>query len=142
MPGDPERIARFMLKEVTRAIGEFTMIDEGDRVAVAISGGKDSRAMLELLLRHRRQVPYDYDLLALHVVGTKAGLPDPRPELEPWLKSLGVDHQFVPLALQPDEPLPLNCFRCSWNRRKTLFTAAVDQGYRRLASVTTPTTRR
>ena len=133
MSGDLDRIAHFLLKEVTRAIGEFELIDEADRVAVAVSGGKDSRAMLELLLRHRRKMPYDYDLIALHVVGTEAGLPDLRPELEPWLKSLGVDHRFVPLALPPEEPLPLNCFRCSWNRRKALFTTAADLGCTRLA---------
>jgi tRNA 2-thiocytidine biosynthesis protein TtcA len=133
MSGDLGRITHFLLKEVTRAIGEFALIDEGDRVAVAVSGGKDSRTLLELLLRHRRKMPCDYDLIALHVVGTEAGLPDLRPELEPWLKSLGVEHHFVPLALPPDEPLPLNCFRCSWNRRKALFTAAVDLGCKKLA---------
>jgi tRNA 2-thiocytidine biosynthesis protein TtcA len=100
---------------------------------VAVSGGKDSRAMLDLLLRHRRQVPYHYHLLAIHVDGTAAGLPDLRPGLGPWLDSLGVEHHFVPLALPPDEPLPLNCFRCSWNRRKTLFTTAVDLGCKKLA---------
>jgi tRNA(Ile)-lysidine synthase TilS/MesJ len=72
-------------------------------------------------------------LLALHIVGTEAGLPDLRPELEPWLKNLDVDHCFVPLALSPEEPLPLNCFRCSWNRRKALFTTAVALGCNKLA---------
>jgi tRNA(Ile)-lysidine synthase TilS/MesJ len=130
---DPDRISYFLLKEVTRAVGEFELIDDGDRVAVAISGGKDSRTMLDLLLRHRRKVPYSYDLLALHVVGTEAGLPDLRPALEPWFRDLEVDYRFVPLALPPDEPLPLNCFRCSWNRRKTLFTAGVDLDCHKLA---------
>ncbi|MGD2143891.1 MAG: tRNA 2-thiocytidine(32) synthetase TtcA, partial [Anaerolineae bacterium] len=130
---DPERIAYFLLKEVTRAIGEFELIDDGDQVAVAVSGGKDSRTMLDLLLRHRRNVPYDYELLALHVTGTEAGLPDLRPELEPWFRDLGVDYRFVPMALPPDEPLPLDCFRCSWNRRKALFTASVDLGCKKLA---------
>jgi tRNA(Ile)-lysidine synthase TilS/MesJ len=133
MTGHLDRIAHFLLKEVTRAVGEFALIDDGDRVAVAVSGGKDSRATLDLLLRHRRKVPYDYDMIALHVVGSEAGLPDLRPTLEPWLEALGVASHFVPLALPPDEPLPLNCFRCSWNRRKTLFTAAVDLGCRKLA---------
>jgi len=128
-----DRIAYFLLKEVTRAIGEFELIDDGDRVAVAVSGGKDSRTMLDLLLRHRRKVRYEYDLLALHVVGTEAGLPDLRPDLEPWFQDLGVDYRFVPMDLPPDEPLPINCFRCSWNRRKTLFTASVDLGYHTLA---------
>jgi len=130
---DPDRIAYFLLKEVTQAIGEFELIADGDRVAVAVSGGKDSRAMLDLLLRHRRKVPYDYDLLALHVDGSAAGLPDLRPELEPWFRQLDVDYRFVPLDLPPDEPLPLDCFRCSWIRRKTLFTASVANDCRQVA---------
>jgi tRNA 2-thiocytidine biosynthesis protein TtcA len=133
MSGNLDRIAHFLLKEVTRAIGEFALISEGDRVGVALSGGNDSRALLELLLRHRRKMRCEYDLLALHVVGIDAGLPDLRPELKAWLESLGVEHHFVPLALPPNEPLPLDCFRCSWNRRKTLFTAAAELGCTKLA---------
>ncbi len=130
---DPDRIAFFLLKEVTRAIGEFELIAEGDKVAVAVSGGKDSRALLELLLRHRARVPLHYDLLALHVVGTSAGLPDRRSDLEAWFQRLGVEYHFSPLELPPDEPLPLDCFRCSWNRRKALFITAHEHGCKKLA---------
>lgn len=130
---DLDRIAYFLLKDLTRAVGEFGLIDPGDRVAAAVSGGKDSRVMLDLLLRHRRKVPYDYELLALHVVGTEAGLPDLRPQIEPWLRDLGIEVRMVPLELPPAEPLPLDCFRCSWNRRKALFEASVDLGCAKLA---------
>jgi tRNA 2-thiocytidine biosynthesis protein TtcA len=130
---DSNRLAFYLLKEVTRAIGEFDLIAEGDHVAVAVSGGKDSRALLELLVRHRRRVRYQYDLSALHVSCTVAGFPDLRPDLEPRFKELGVAYRFVPLELPPDEPLPLDCFRCSWNRRKALFTTAVGLGCNKLA---------
>jgi len=130
---DADRIARFLLREVTRAIGQFRLIDEGDRIAVAVSGGKDSRTMLDLLLRHRERMPYQYELLALHADGTAAGLPDVRAELEPWLEERGVPYRVVPLDLPSDEPLPLDCFRCSWIRRKTLFTACVEAGCEKLA---------
>ncbi len=130
---DQERIADFLLKDVTRAIGQFRLIEDGDRVATAISGGRDSWSMLDLLLRQRRQVPYPYEILALHVVATEAGLPDLRPELRPWLRERGVESHFVPIDLPPGEPLPLDCFRCSWNRRKALFTATADLGCHKLA---------
>jgi tRNA 2-thiocytidine biosynthesis protein TtcA len=133
MASDPDRILFFLQKPVFRACKEFDLLAEGDRVAVAISGGKDSRALLHLLLRYRRKVPFHYELLALHIVGTSAGFPDLRLELEPWLQELGVEYHFAPLELRPDEPLPLDCFRCSWNRRKALFTAAVDLGCSKLA---------
>ncbi len=130
---DFDRIAFFLLKSITRAIGEFDLVAEGDRVAVAVSGGKDSRALLELLIRHQHKVPYQYDLLALHVVGTSVGFPDLQPQLEPWFRELGVEYHFAPLELPPEEPLPLDCFRCSWNRRKALFTATVGLGCNKLA---------
>ena len=122
-----------LLKEVTRAAGEFSLFAEGDRVAVAVSGGKDSRALLELLLAHRRKSRCRYELLALHVVGTSAGFADLRPVLEPWFEQKGVSYHFTHLEPPPGEPLPLDCFRCSWNRRKALFTAAVELGCRKLA---------
>jgi tRNA(Ile)-lysidine synthase TilS/MesJ len=130
---DHERVAHFLLKPITRACKEFDLLAEGDRVAVAVSGGKDSRALLQLLLYHQRKAAYRYKLLALHVVGTVAGFPDLRPELEPWFRELEVEYHFVPLELAPEESLPLDCFRCSWNRRRALFTASVEQGCGKLA---------
>jgi tRNA 2-thiocytidine biosynthesis protein TtcA len=133
MTHDPDRAAFFLLKPVARACKEFNLLAEGDRVAVAISGGKDSRALLDLLLRYQKRVPFSYSLMALHIVGTSAGFADLRPQLEPWFQSLGVTYHFAPLELPPGEPLPLECFRCSWNRRKALFAAAADLGCNKLA---------
>jgi tRNA 2-thiocytidine biosynthesis protein TtcA len=130
---DPERIASFLIKPVARACKEFDLLTEGDRVAVAVSGGKDSRALLDLLLCYQRRVPYNYELVALHVVGTPASSPSQSLELESWFQRRDVAYHFVPLELPPEEPLPLDCFRCSWNRRKALFTAAVGQGCDKLA---------
>lgn len=130
---DPDRIAYFLLKPVARACKEFDLLAEGDRVAVAVSGGKDSRALLDLLLRYHARVPFSYNLVALHIVGISAGFPDLRPELEPWFRELGVEYRFAPLELPDGEPLPLDCHRCSWNRRKALFTAAVELECNKLA---------
>ena len=130
---DPDRIASFLLKPVARACKEFDLLAEGDRVAVAVSGGKDSRTLLDLLLRYRARVPFSYGLVALHVVGTSADFPNLRPELEPWFQELGVDYHFAPLELPPGEALPLDCHRCAWNRRKALFTAAAGMGCNKLA---------
>lgn len=131
--GDPDRIARFLLKPFARACKEFGLLEEGDRVAVAVSGGKDSRTLLDLLLRYRERVPFSYELVALHVVGVRVGFPDLTGTLEPWFRELGVAYRFVELELPPEEPLPLNCFRCSWNRRKALFLAADELGCNKLA---------
>ena len=130
---DPDRIAHFLLKPFARACKEFDLLAAADRVAVAVSGGKDSRTMLDLLLRYRRRVPFDYEVAAIHVVGTEAGLPDVTGTLVPWFEALGVDYHLVPIDLPENEPLPMDCFRCAWNRRKTLFQTAHGLGYPKLA---------
>ncbi len=122
-----------MLKSFARACKEFDLLAEGDRVAVALSGGKDSTSLLDLMLRYRERAGFPYEVVAIHVVGTEAGFPDLTGTLAPWLEALGVDYRFVPLELPPEEPLPLNCFRCSWNRRKALFLAADALGCNKLA---------
>ena len=130
---DPDHIAHFLLKPFARACKEFDLLAAGDRIAVAVSGGKDSRTMLDLLLRYRERVPFDYEIVAIHVVGTQAGLPDVTGTLEPWFEALGVDYHLVPIDLPENEPLPMDCFRCAWNRRKTLFQTAHGLGYPKLA---------
>ena len=130
---DLERLRHFLLKRVRKALKEFELIAPGDRVAVGVSGGKDSRALLELLLRHRQTAPFGYDVVAVHVNGAAAGLPDVVPALAPWFAELGVAHAFVPLELPEGEPLPLDCHRCAWNRRKALLKAAAAHACSKLA---------
>ena len=57
MENDPDRLAYWLLKEINRAIREHGMIRDGERVAVAVSGGKDSLGLLRLLELRRRRVP-------------------------------------------------------------------------------------
>lgn len=128
---DPERIASFLLKHVARACKEFDLLAAGDRVAVAVSGGKDSRTLLDLLLRYRKRVPCE--LVAVHVDGAHLGLPDLREPLAQWCQERGVTSHFVPLELGPDDQPPLDCFRCSRQRRKALLTAADALGCNKLA---------
>jgi tRNA 2-thiocytidine biosynthesis protein TtcA len=126
-------VASYLLRPFARACKEFELLAAHDHIAVAVSGGKDSRSLLELLLRYRRRVPFDLNVTAIHVVGAPAGLPDLTDVLEPWFRRLDVEHHFVPLEIPPEEPLPMGCFRCSWNRRKALFATAVDLGCNKLA---------
>jgi tRNA 2-thiocytidine biosynthesis protein TtcA len=130
---DPDRIAFFLLKSVARACKEFDLLVNRDRVAVAVSGGKDSRVLLDLLLRYKKRVPFPYDLVALHVDGSAIGFPDLRLQLEPWFQEMGITYHFIPLELPPNEPQPLDCFRCAKNRRRALFTTAADLGCNKLA---------
>jgi tRNA 2-thiocytidine biosynthesis protein TtcA len=125
MPPDPARLAYWLLKDVNRAIRDYQMILGGDRVAVAVSGGKDSLTTLRLLDLRRQSVPESYSLVAIHVVGDARGaeIPQHDPLLD-WLASAGYETVVEPLLLPEGESLPLDCQRCTWNRRRTLFEAA------------------
>jgi tRNA 2-thiocytidine biosynthesis protein TtcA len=131
-PGGSEKAARrgyFLLKEVNRAIRDHRMIREDDRIAVAVSGGKDSLSLLTLLRMRQQCIPQSYEIVAVHVRGDARG-PDcpPNPGLIGWLKRHEYEYLEVALDLSPDEHLPLSCQRCAWNRRKTIFQAADDLG--------------
>lgn len=130
-----ERLAGFLLKKINKGVYEYGMIEDGDRIAVALSGGKDSFSLLELLRFRERFVPDKYTVAAIHVVGDARG-PDGFPwpaEMEDWLRDRGIEYLIRPSHLAEDEQLPMTCDRCTWNRRRTLFEMAGELGCNKLA---------
>jgi tRNA 2-thiocytidine biosynthesis protein TtcA len=123
---DPDRLAYFILKRVNQAIREFDMIRSGDRIAVAVSGGKDSLALLRLLQVARRTAAVPYELAAVHVRGDAGGITAPHLPLEEWLAAQGVPWHVVEPDISTGETVPLSCHRCTWLRRKALFHAAEE----------------
>lgn len=120
-----DKMAYWMLKSVNKAVYEYEMIAEGDRVAVAVSGGKDSLTLLTLLSKRQASAREKYSLSAIHLSGDGTGpVIPPNPELVDWLEATGVPTIVEPFSIPEDETLPLNCHRCTWNRRKQLFEIA------------------
>jgi tRNA 2-thiocytidine biosynthesis protein TtcA len=129
-----ERQIFFMLKRFNQAIREYHLLEDGDRVAVAVSGGKDSLALLRLLLARQIVQPERIDVMAVHL--TVPGVPGSRERaegLEAHFRALDVRHTIEPLALSEGETWPLPCHRCAWNRRKTLFTIVRRFGFNKVA---------
>lgn len=125
---DPDRLAFFILKNVGRAAREFALIRAGDRIAVAVSGGKDSLSLLRLLRSYRRTAGIDFTLAAVHVLGDAGGVMALHRPLADWLAAEDVPHRIVTPALAADDRPPLNCQRCTWLRRQALFQAADGLG--------------
>jgi tRNA 2-thiocytidine biosynthesis protein TtcA len=127
-----EGLEFYISKRVGRAIIDYKMIDNGDKVAVAVSGGKDSLALLKILRDRQKFVPIKYDLLALHV-----DLGYPRSfsrQLEKYFKKEKVKYRIVKSDDLKNTPRKdINCFWCSWNRRKNLFQTADKLGYNKIA---------
>jgi len=111
---------------------DYKMLSEGDKIAVAVSGGKDSLTLLRVLSDRRAFVPIKYDLLAVHI---DMGYPRScSRRLEKHFKKLGVNYHIERIGvLKKTKKKDINCFWCSWNRRKALFQVADRFGCTKVA---------
>lgn len=128
-----DKQAHYLLRNVGKAAREYDMLRDGDRVAVAVSGGKDSLALLALLDRYRQSAGVRYDVAAIHVLGDATGVIEPHEPLVAWLEGCGLPYRLVTPELNKGDCPPLDCQRCTWLRRKALFTAADEMGCNVLA---------
>ena len=130
-------LAYWLIKKINKANRDFDLIADGDRIAVAVSGGKDSLTLLELLYRRQRSVPTDYTLVPVHVVSDwRCSDQDQRGWLEQYFQSLQLDYAIPEITILQDEgdqPREPSCFWCAWNRRKALFQTAHELGCNKLA---------
>ncbi len=129
-----DKIAYYLLKEVNRAIRDFRMIEDGDRIAVGVSGGKDSVALLHLLRARLHSSPEKYELVAVHVLidtqdAAGCSEPETRRRLAAWLNAQHETCEMESIEGGKD----LDCFRCSTLRRHALFAAAERLGCNKIA---------
>lgn len=122
----------YISKRVGRAIMDYKMLKDGDKICVAVSGGKDSLTLLKVLLERRKFVPIRYDLLAVHI---DMGYPCQHPKiLAEYFEKIGVDYHIEKIdILKGKSRKDISCFWCSWNRRKALFQAADRFGCTKVA---------
>lgn len=122
-------LEKTLLRKVGEAIARFKMIRDGDRVAVALSGGKDSLTMLEALVLLRDRAPIDFSVCAFTVEQGKFLSP-----IEPvgeYVKSRGIEWTYYRDApsfqLLEDEPTH-GCDKCSRFRRRAVYEIARKLG--------------
>ena len=123
-----------VLDLVGRAMGRFSMLRPDDRVAVGVSGGKDSLCLLAALVAYRARAPFAYELVAITVEQGK--FTSPIAGLEPQIRRLGVDwvvrEEPATLALVRDG-IVHGCDVCSRHRRRALYHLAAELGCHVLA---------
>jgi len=122
-------LEKTLLRRVGKAIHEFDMIREGDRIAVGVSGGKDSLALLNALLLLKKRSPVRFDVLAFTVEQGK--FTRPIEPLADYMKTRGVswtyyrdEASFQLLEEQPDH----GCDLCSRYRRRAVYEIAAELG--------------
>jgi tRNA 2-thiocytidine biosynthesis protein TtcA len=109
-----------------KAIHRFNLIENGDRILVGVSGGKDSLTLLHLLRERQKRVPTKYDLVAVHI---DLGFgPDRAGILKDFFEAQGFSYhiEFTEIGTKANstENRENPCFLCSWERRKQLFHQA------------------
>ena len=133
---EANRLARRLRHQVGRAIADFGMIEDGDKVMVCLSGGKDSYTMLDVLLQLQKKAPVSFSITAVNLDQKQPGFPEH--VLPDYLRSLGVDfhvieqdtYSVVSRVVPEGKTM---CSLCSRLRRGALYTYAAEHGFTRIA---------
>ncbi|MGM0413059.1 MAG: tRNA 2-thiocytidine biosynthesis TtcA family protein [Pseudomonadota bacterium] len=131
----PLRPPKALLRPVGRAIRDFDMIRDGDRVLVAVSGGKDSLTLLTVLRHLATYAPVHFEVGAVTIDPQVEGF-DPSP-LKGWMAARGIDYYYRTQPLQEEAQERMQgdsfCSFCSRMKRGMMYTAAREGGYNVLA---------
>ena len=131
-----KQVTKKLQRSVAEAIQQFTMIAEGDKIMVCLSGGKDSYAMLNMLLYFQKVAPISFDIVAVNLDQKQPGFPE---EILPtYLSNLKVDYKIIEkntykIVMDKTPEGKTTCRLCSRLRRGTLYEAAKDLGCNKLA---------
>jgi len=137
-PGDGDSLRHKLARTMLGTVTERRLIEQGDRILVAISGGKDSYTMLDLLSAARRKAPIDFELFAYHLDQAQPGYDGAA--LREWLEGLGVpfeiareDTYSIVMKNAEQDPSATYCRVCSRLRRGILYSAAERLGCNKIA---------
>ena len=131
-----KQVTKKLQRAVGTAIEQFTMINEGDRIMVCLSGGKDSYTMLEMMLHFQKVAPISFEIVAVNLDQKQPGFPVH--VLPNYLNDLNIEYKIIEkntykVVMDKTPEGKTTCSLCSRLRRGTLYEAAKDLKCNKLA---------
>ena len=133
---ETQKLEKRLCRQVGQAVNEYNMIEQGDKVMVCVSGGKDSYAMLDILLKLKQRAPIQFDVIAVNLDQKQPGFPEHI--LPGYLHSIGVPfhienqdtYSIVKRVIPEGKTM---CSLCSRLRRGILYRVADEFGATKIA---------
>jgi tRNA 2-thiocytidine biosynthesis protein TtcA len=128
--------AKKLLRKMMKTITAWELVAPGDRIMVALSGGKDSYTLFDLLWQAKQKAPFDFDLIGVHLDQVQPGY-EPSAFYQ-WLEDFGAPFEIVredtySVVKEKTKPGQATCFICSRLRRGILYSVAERLGCNKIA---------
>ena len=133
-PTEEQKLEAKLMRRYRKALKEFELIEDGDRVLIGLSGGKDSLFLVEMLGRQQAINRPKIEVHAIHIRMQNIRYESDTRYLEDFCQRFGVKLHLVTTNFDmTTDNRKSPCFLCSWNRRKQLFLKAQELGCNKIA---------